>query len=70
MFQGLNNIDEISLRWNPIETIAGFAFAGIRNVSQIYLGYNKYSILTSSNISHNSLLLKDQNSVRLRLRWL
>ena len=39
--QGISNIEEISLRWNPIQTISGFAFAGMRNVSQIYLGYNK-----------------------------
>jgi hypothetical protein len=40
--QGVSNVEEISLRWNPIETISGFAFAGMRNVSQIYLGYNKW----------------------------
>ena len=26
--QGISNLEEISLRWNPIQTIAGFAFAG------------------------------------------
>ena len=28
MIQGISNLEEISLRWNPIQTIAGFAFAG------------------------------------------
>ena len=39
--KGVQNLDEISLRRNPIEVISGFAFAGMRNVSSIYMGYNK-----------------------------
>ena len=32
---------EISVQNNPILHLQGFAFAGIRNVTNIYLGYNR-----------------------------
>jgi len=32
---------EISLQNNPLTVLPGFAFAGMRNVTNIYLGYNR-----------------------------
>ena len=37
MMQGISNLEEISLRWNPIQTIAGFAFAGQSYLSTFYI---------------------------------
>jgi Leucine-rich repeat (LRR) protein len=32
---------EISIQNNPITHLTGFAFAGLRNVTNLYLGYNR-----------------------------
>ena len=39
--QDLRNLSEISLQNNPLTTLPGFAFAGMRNITNIYLGYNR-----------------------------
>ena len=39
--QGLRNVDIISVQDNPIKRLPGFAFAGLRNITKLHLGYNK-----------------------------
>ena len=39
--QDLHDMTEISVQNNPITQLQGFALAGIRNVTNLYLGYNR-----------------------------
>jgi Leucine-rich repeat (LRR) protein len=42
-FQGLSDLELISVQNNPINRLQGFSFAGLRNVSNLHLGHNQIS---------------------------
>ncbi len=39
--QDLRDMTELSLQNNPLSELHGFALAGMRNVTNVYLGYNR-----------------------------
>ena len=61
---------EISVQNNPIKILSSFAFAGIRNVSNLMLGHNQLSVIEGSAFAATEMiqmLILNNNPIKVRM---
>jgi len=61
---------EISIQNNPLTRITGFAFAGLRNVTNLCLGYNRVTEIDGyafAGTEYIQMLLLNNNPIKVNL---